>query len=167
MDMDPYHVSHHIYICIYIYIHTQSIWLNAIHAWHLLHAFICKYANWLTTCWLVNHNVALLNFTYNYMQRGKSHFQKYTTTIYPWYGFVQVHFTHSLQRYTSIGSIITGSATLKERDECIASIIKNYRKIFYIRRIKSPNLNVYRIVSRSCLCQIPWSQVLSREWRCS
>ena len=41
-----------------------------------------------------------------------------------------------------------------------------YRKISNIRRAKSPNL-MFLVSSCSCLCPIQWSQVLSREWRCS
>ena len=33
----------------------------------------------------------------------------------------------------------------------------------------APNLNTWKILvlSCGCLCRIPWSQMLSREWRCS
>ena len=41
-----------------------------------------------------------------------------------------------------------------------------YRKVSNISCTKSPNLNNL-ILSCSCLCPIHWTQVLSREWRCS
>ena len=37
-----------------------------------------------------------------------------------------------------------------------------YRQVSNIRRTKSQHL-----LSCGCLCRIPWSQLLSREWRCS
>ena len=44
----------------------------------------------------------------------------------------------------------------------------DYRKTCNISRTKSKNLNVSRLVSScSCLRPIHWSQVSSREWRCS
>ena len=44
--------------------------------------------------------------------------------------------------------------------------VMGYRKVSNIRRTKSPNLNVL-VSSCSCFCPIQWSQVLSRERRCS
>ena len=41
---------------------------------------------------------------------------------------------------------------------------KNYRQVSSIKRIASKNL--LPVSSRSCLCPIRWSLVLSREWRC-
>ena len=43
---------------------------------------------------------------------------------------------------------------------------KRYRKISNIKRIKSQNLKTL-ISFCNCLCPIHWSQLLSREWRCS
>ena len=50
---------------------------------------------------------------------------------------------------------------------CHASIdeIFKYHKISNTRHTKSQNLIL--LSSCSCLCPIHWSQVLSREWRCS
>ena len=45
-------------------------------------------------------------------------------------------------------------------------IIYMYRNISYIRRNKSQT-QMFLVSSCSCLCPIQWSQVLSREWRCS
>ena len=41
-----------------------------------------------------------------------------------------------------------------------------YRQVSNIRRTKSQHLK-YSLLSCDFLCQIPWSQMLSREWRCS
>ena len=41
-----------------------------------------------------------------------------------------------------------------------------YRQISNLSRTESQNLNVL-VSSSTCLCQINWSHVLSREWRCS
>ena len=43
---------------------------------------------------------------------------------------------------------------------------KQYCKISNIRITKSQNL-IVSLSSCSCLCPIQWSQVLSREWKCS
>ena len=45
--------------------------------------------------------------------------------------------------------------------------LPDYRQLSNIRRTKSPNLHIFLVLSCSCLCPIHWSQVLSREWRCS
>ena len=42
-----------------------------------------------------------------------------------------------------------------------------YRQTSSIRCIKSQNFNVSRFVLQWSSLPIPWSQVLSREWRCS
>ena len=43
----------------------------------------------------------------------------------------------------------------------------DYCKLSNISGTKSPNLTVSRLVLQLSLCPIQWSQVLSREWRCS
>ena len=39
-----------------------------------------------------------------------------------------------------------------------------YRHVSNIRRTKSQH---FLVLSCGCLCRIPWSQMLSRQWRCS
>ena len=41
-----------------------------------------------------------------------------------------------------------------------------YRQVSNIRRTKSQTWKIL-VPSCGCLCRIPWSQMLSREWRCS
>ena len=53
------------------------------------------------------------------------------------------------------------------QDQCRLFIISTYLKTSNIRRIKSPNLNVSRLVLQLSLPWIHWSQVLGQEWRCS
>ena len=48
---------------------------------------------------------------------------------------------------------------------CVGFII-SYRQVSNIRRTKSQQLK-FLVLSCGCLCRIPWSQILSREWRCS
>ena len=44
---------------------------------------------------------------------------------------------------------------------------KQYRQVSNIRRTQSQHLKDSRVPSCGCFCRIPWSQMLSREWRCS
>ena len=44
--------------------------------------------------------------------------------------------------------------------------VYTYRQISYLRCTQSQNLNVSRSAC-SCFCALYWSQVSSREWRCS
>ena len=42
-----------------------------------------------------------------------------------------------------------------------------YRQVSNIRRTKSQHFKEILVLYCDCLCRIPWSQTLSREWRCS
>ena len=46
-------------------------------------------------------------------------------------------------------------------------LILYYRQVSNISRTKSQHLKDFRILSCSFLCRIPWSQMSSREWRCT
>ena len=46
------------------------------------------------------------------------------------------------------------------------TILKMYRQVSIISA-PNPNTSKILVLSCGCLCRIPWSQLLSREWRCS
>ena len=50
---------------------------------------------------------------------------------------------------------------------CCKYLGENYRRISNIRYAPNQKIKMFFVPSCSCFCPIHWSQLLSREWRCS
>ena len=127
---------------------------------------------------------ALQTHHYGYGIKPIICFNKYITTEAPAIDITylrlchgQVILFHSFGLWLFIQSLIW-TATVKIKTPLKLNIwwvitshhlcdtISYYRQVSNIRRTKSQHLKIL-VPSCGCLCRIPWSQMLSREWRCS
>ena len=86
----------------------------------------------------------------------------YTPKVMAWFELRCEGFAHILQNY------VTGTGTIIRLPpgQCQWSKLKNTVKSL-IWDAPNPNTKTILVLSCGCLCRIPWSQMLSREWRCS
>ena len=70
---------------------------------------------------------------------------------YPWWGLKLIHVSKRGPRIQQSPSSAYIFTTLKP----------------LIHGAQNPKTSIYLVSSCSCLCQVHWSQMLSREWRCS